>query len=996
MGFFGKKRNKDEDFKIQLEREALEKLNTENEYNYTLPYDSFDGMGEIKPIGQHSIHSPSMITAEEILGQEHIADNNDKEKAEEDKISMSSVSSATASDFLYKKMAEARAKSTEASVIKQEQPAAVNEANDTVAPPSSEQKDNTPPSAEKKTSTPATSIDEMIKELHRDAQRYASGEVMEEKIEPDHNQPQTASQNAPDTETPKTPPPISQPQMKSAEQRRASLLARCNAYLQDEEFGTIRETDAEKYKLESVDSILKSLEEKASQRAIKNHSIGFSGTTETTVAATVKTDKNSNTVTSMSVNDILKAVSDMQTDDEKEKSAADITDKAPAVNNEAVKTANTVKRHFTTEPTASSTPKAKTTDNDMGKTRIVDGVSEYIKGAKKEEEHSSTQIFKTVTVKVNNMQPADKELISSSKNLNEDASIADDTYPSDIEDYSSIKDRGRVLAELKKARFKFMRSSVFSFILLILSLLLITPVAAFIKEYGVNIYHLVSLILLVIAAAVNYDIFSSVPNTIKGKLNNDFAFVFSTASVFIYTLVQLVTESDAFTLVPLAILNLFLCSLGKGSRAKQICKNFLFIADETTKQAITILGNKASTKAIVGNSVDGPSLLCLGAKTVNVNDFLKCSFCSDPNAKKIRTLTFTGLICSAVAFIVTAAVTAGNFEVALLVLSAVCCITAAPSIMFLTSLPLKSAANRLSCYGAMLTGYRAADQLDRCNAIATECNSLFPNGTIRLVDMKPLSKNQVYQSIIDAIAITEYIGSPLAGMFRQAMDAPNDKAPKIDTVVYEDKMGISGWVNDRKIFIGNRALMESHGITNIPEIELDKKIMRKGYFPIYLASDNVPCVLFVVRYLADDEITYELRRLCNTGTTVLVKNCDPNISDEMLCDYFGLYKGSISVMSKQGADQYNLITTKKESCSAGAVATNSVCGLFAVLTASIGVKKLVAFISVLYVIFTVLGIVGVAIASVLNLMELLSPLSLIVFQAVATLITCLPALMRRP
>ena len=324
------------------------------------------------------------------------------------------------------------------------------------------------------------------------------------------------------------------------------------------------------------------------------------------------------------------------------------------------------------------------------------------------------------------------------------------------------------------------------------------------------------------------------------------------------------------------------------------------------------------------------------------------------------------------------------------------CVISAPTVLLLTDLPINSASKRLNCYGAVLSGFSTANELDHCNALAADSKDIFPNGTIRLVDMKALSENSVYQSILDAIALTENIGSPLAEMFKQAIDTPSDKKLEVDSAVYEDKMGISGWVNNRRVFIGNRILMESHGFTNIPEIELDKKIMRKGYFPVYLACDNTPCVLFVVKYFADDEIMYELKRLCNTGTTVFVKNCDPNISDNMLSDYFGLYKGSIHVMTRQGADQFSLITEEKENYKAGAVYTNSVCGLFATLTASIGIKKLSGLLYILYTLCTVLGLLATTLVSFAGILSTVNPWMLLLSQLILTVLTLIPVIFKRP
>ena len=100
-------------------------------------------------------------------------------------------------------------------------------------------------------------------------------------------------------------------------------------------------------------------------------------------------------------------------------------------------------------------------------------------------------------------------------------------------------------------------------------------------------------------------------------------------------------------------------------------------------------------------------------------------------------------------------------------------------------------------------------------------------------------------------------------------------------------MGISGWVDNKFLFVGNRTLLEAHGI-DVPSVETDKKILRQGYFPIYVATDNKACALLAVQYNVKPEIARELRKTSALGITMLINSSDPNLTEEMICAYFGL------------------------------------------------------------------------------------------------------------
>ena len=1006
MGLFGRRKNKDEDFKMQLEREALEKMNAEDDFDYTLPFEEIDPLGNpIAPLGhtKGNFHNSHMITPEEILGKEQQPSTTHTQFVSED-IIMNPEKTSDASAFLYQKMTQNRQKAE----VKEEN-ANVPKENNAFDAVSKETKTEIPSinlvsenaSGETEQTEKQPSLEEMINDLYLDAKKYSSkineNDSSKKAPEPESFFDTTVKEEVKEV-TQKTHSVVQSQSsqsktanldVKSVEKQSDSILERLNRYI-DSGTPASHGIDTAKYKLESVDSILQGLEKKASEKALKNHSVTFEKISDNTVTTKATDDKKSN-ITELSVSEIMAAVTDLEPAATKPKEENPDNDdgvksdlEEPQLNEKPI-----VKHHFNSEDSITKNDTETIETKALDKTRIIEIINDQ--PSKTEDIVSGTRIFDTIADQLSGKQTVAEDIYSNSSN----EADPKDTKP-EINDYCSVKDRPRVGTNLKKARFKYNRNTVFSLILFIISVLLFTPVADFLKSFGVEVYHIVNFALVLIAGGINYDVFKSFKDIFAKKDNADLPFAISTISVGIFTLVQLITGSEALPLTAVAIFSLLLNNIGKASKYKRIYKNFTLISDETTKNAITILGNKAATGAIVGKAIEGDALLCCGTKTTNVLDFLSNSFCADPNAKKVRYMSLAGVVAAAIGLLITIAITSGNFEAGLLVFASISCITASPATAFLTGLPLKSAADRLSCYGAMLTGYRWVNRFDNCNALALDCKELFPDGTIRLIDMKPLSKNPVYQSIVDAIALTEFIGSPLAGMFKQAIDVPTDKTVKVDTVVYEDKMGISGWVNDQKVFIGNRVLLESHGITNLPDPELDKKIMRKGYFPIYLATENNPCVLFVARYLADSEISYELRRLCNTGTTVMVKNCDPNITSKMLCDYFEVLDSSINVMSKQGAEQFKLISSKKESCSAGAVYSKSVCGLLAVLTASIKLKKLIPFVCALYVLVTALGCLAVIVSAILNSLSIVSGISVLIFQAIATLLICLPAFIAKP
>ena len=247
-----------------------------------------------------------------------------------------------------------------------------------------------------------------------------------------------------------------------------------------------------------------------------------------------------------------------------------------------------------------------------------------------------------------------------------------------------------------------------------------------------------------------------------------------------------------------------------------------------------------------------------------------------------------------------------------------------------------------------------------------------------------------------AASLTECLGSTLAPIFKTIAGTGNiDALPDSDTVKYEDKMGISGWVDNRLLFIGNRALLETHGIP-VPSLEVDRKILRQGYFPVYVATQNKACALIIIQYNVKPEIAKELRRLTDSGVDLLVSSCDPNLTEEMICDYFGLYNDSVKIMNAAGRHTHRNVTATAKTVSCPAVCGKDSVGIAMVLNCASRLKKSNLLISIAYILSAILGTVIFAYSSFGGSGTLLTPTTVLIYLLVSTVISYLLYLMKRP
>lgn len=535
-------------------------------------------------------------------------------------------------------------------------------------------------------------------------------------------------------------------------------------------------------------------------------------------------------------------------------------------------------------------------------------------------------------------------------------SLTQDTFEPEVE-FVCQDDRKKVRITLLKARKKAFLSFMGTLLsTIILSIFLLPVFSDAMLTFSTLLTVFIS-IAVAIALISNIDIFISLKSLAthrtKAEVNLALSTVFSLAGIIMSFAFRIASEVP-YGIAAMTVLSLLFGSYFRLRKSQYMFQNFTLIAAAKDKYAVTLIDDVPTTFAMARKAVDGDVLIAAKQPTAHICDFMKNSTVDKDFDGKAKLFFYISLC-----FSVFAGVLLGFYRDSLMSGVVSACIFAslfAPlTTLACNTLPLSSASMRLRRYGAMLTGVKSAKQIEEANAFVLDCCELFPKGSIKLADMKILSENNLEETIAIACAITSSIKSPLAPIFKTIMETNKEvKVPVADSIKYEEKMGITGWVGDRRIFIGNRNLMLAHEIP-VPEAEVDKKILRDGYFPVYLACDGKALALIVLRYVPSPSIAKELDKITAMGLTLLISNCDQNISEEMLCDYFDLYDDSLKIMSGSGVHMYKTAINYCENVSSGASVKAGAIGLSAVLFCANRVKRAVSLLQVLHCISVVLG-----------------------------------------
>lgn len=301
------------------------------------------------------------------------------------------------------------------------------------------------------------------------------------------------------------------------------------------------------------------------------------------------------------------------------------------------------------------------------------------------------------------------------------------------------------------------------------------------------------------------------------------------------------------------------------------------------------------------------------------------------------------------------------------------------------NLPLRRANRRLLRRGAMLIGWKAVETYRDTDALVVEAADVFPAECVQLHGIKTFSGARIDEAILDAAAVSIEAGGPLAGVFLRVIEKRTDMLQKVETLLYEQEMGLSGWVGNRRVLVGNRRLLENHGV-DVPSRDYEMRYTKEGRQLVYLSTGGELCAMFVVSYRPNEQIAHSLSALTHAGISVLIRTCDPNVTAELVSQTFDIDEERVGVLNTAAGRHYEELTAEPQERQEALLAGNGrLEGLGAALG---GCRRLYWQIRTLGILQMVLAGIGWLATAVMLFAGLpLNPLSTVLYLLVGTAAT---------
>lgn len=493
-----------------------------------------------------------------------------------------------------------------------------------------------------------------------------------------------------------------------------------------------------------------------------------------------------------------------------------------------------------------------------------------------------------------------------SKDESDDNDTVKEENSKPVEDYTGEEDEKSILYELNhNIRKLFMRSLLSGIIAAVVVVLTIVtrifPSAiCSAVPFAPAAYAILLFVLMAASLVLNrVAMMSGLSPLVHIKGNSDTAVAVAGAAGMVQIIVSFFCLGDLngfhvnyYTVIPM--LAFFANNVGKLYMVLRVKDNFKFVSSKGQKYASKIYNNESvAMQMMSGTAADRP-IIAYQHKTEFPSNFLKISYAPDPSedlASKLAPITTIASIIIAVMY----GVVKLSFADALNAFALITAVSVPVATLLSVNAPVRKLCKTLLSYGSMLSGYPSVKQFCDSTAIMIDANELFPAESISLEGIKTFEDYSIDESLLCGIAILKEAQNPIANAFDSVVAETEETLPEVESVLYEDEIGLVGWIKSERILVGSRTLMEKYSV-EVPNMEYEEKYTSQGRQVTYLSRAGRLVAMFVTRYTPDAQLKAEMQRAETNGISFLIRTTDYNVTNDLVAKLYDLFYRSIKVL----------------------------------------------------------------------------------------------------
>lgn len=370
-------------------------------------------------------------------------------------------------------------------------------------------------------------------------------------------------------------------------------------------------------------------------------------------------------------------------------------------------------------------------------------------------------------------------------------------------------------------------------------------------------------------------------------------------------LLVMVMFSGKITAGEVTIFAAFIClalgfnAMGKKISTSTIIKNLTLANVPDGINAGYIVNDTDAVKRLARTLDEKVPKVLVSRKTGAITNFVKAGFSihnSDYTARKLAIASgVVTLICFVMGFVVSK-----DFATAVFCAAGAAALQVPLSQTLVNSVPSALMQKSLEKVGALVNGWQGIDQLSKTTHVNFDAKHLFPRGTVILHGIKTFEKERIDLAIIYAASVLINKCDVMKPVFMEVIEGKTDILYPLDSCEYIECQGYVSWINNNRVIVGNRTLMEEYDV-NMPPLSLEAKFTKQGRKPIYLAVGGKLFGMFVVSYRPDEIVKDNLDKLMDKGVSIILSSNDFNIDAHLVEEVYGIPSDFVSVLNQKEA-----------------------------------------------------------------------------------------------
>ncbi len=311
----------------------------------------------------------------------------------------------------------------------------------------------------------------------------------------------------------------------------------------------------------------------------------------------------------------------------------------------------------------------------------------------------------------------------------------------------------------------------------------------------------------------------------------------------------------------------------------------------------------------------------------------------------------------------------------------------------ISALPFFRMSRHLSRFGSAVCGNDAVNEMTQIGSVVVDSNYLFTKNSVVLHGIRTFGSFRIDDAIIDAASVVCASNGALSSVFLSVIDNDRSLLRKVDTIVYEDGLGLSAWVSERRVLIGTAELLKNHGIA-VPSRDYENKYLEKGRNLVYVSVAGQLTAMFVVSYRVRRDVFEKIRSLYRHRIGLIIVNRDCNITEEKIAKHFKYPQNMIKILPP--SSEYILGNPTYSKCPAKIIYSKGIMGLVEAVVSSLRMNTTVNITNILQLGGSILGCALISYLTAIGGLSFFGISELLLWQGAWAVITLLVSLFRRP